>query len=58
MTDAQVMNEVRDNDYRMTMPETSLCSEDFYRLMNNCWTKEPHKRTTFESLFNLFSLNL
>ena len=55
MNHAQVIHEVKDNGYILPKPETPLCSNQFYNTMKSCWSKDPNRRPTFESLFNFFN---
>ena len=54
MNNLQVMNEVKNNGYRMPMP-AGLCTNDYYEIILKCWNADPDKRPTFESLFNRFN---
>lgn len=47
MTNAEVLNQV-ENGYRM--PPPPACPKDLYKIMEDCWLKDPISRPTFETL--------
>ena len=54
MNHIQVINEVKNNRYRMAKPN-GLCTDYFYSLMLKCWHEESEQRPTFDALYNIFN---
>ncbi|XP_055348307.1 tyrosine-protein kinase Src42A-like [Paramacrobiotus metropolitanus] len=47
MTNAEVLQQV-ENGYRMPIPDK--CPAEYYKIMKDCWHKDPMSRPTFETL--------
>ena len=38
----------------MPQPENGLCTDEFYKTMKKCWSKDPACRPTFAFLYDYF----
>ena len=55
MSNQEVMIRVKYDKHRMSKPSGGMCTDEYYKIMLQCWSIEPGERYTFEQLYNLFN---